>query len=262
MHNNFGAQYELVGNTNQAKEQYELSLKIDAKYVPAIRNLARIALREGNIDEAIEKYREALQIQYDLSTDELRIALDAKEKNLSKEEIAALLEDLKQKDFQRTPFDIDYIEGMRFFRNKQFDQAAEKFEKAYRRNASSEAIMTNLATCYKNSKQPEKAQQFFEKALELNDYNLPAHYNLGNLFSAKKSYTKAIAQYERINEIVPGFQLSRYYLAQVYAENKEMQKSIEAYRLFIEESENNPALRQQVEEAKKIVEKATPKIFR
>jgi tetratricopeptide (TPR) repeat protein len=262
MHNNFGAQYELSGNIDQAKEQYELSLKQEKKYVPAMRNLARIALREGNIDGAIEKYRAALQIQYDLSTDELKIALDAKEKNSSKEELAVLLEDSKQKDLQSTPFDVDYIEGMRFFRNRQFDQAAEKFEKAYRRNGSSEAIMTNLATSYKNSKQPEKAQQFFEKALELNDYNLPAHYNLGNLFSAKKSYPKAIAQYERINEIVPGFQLSRYYLAQSYAENKDMQKSIDAYRLFIEESQNNPAFRQQVEEAKKIVEKATLKIFK
>ncbi len=262
MHNNFGAQYEAAENIKQAKEQYALSLKMDEKYVPAVRNLARIALREGNADEAIEKYRAALQIQYDLSTTELKMALDAKNEGLSEEKIKQLLQQAKQDEIQKAIYDADYIEGMKFFRKREFDKAAEKFEKAYRRNNSSEAIMTNLATSYKNSNEPDKAQKFFEKTLEINDYNLPAHYNLGNLFSAKKSYPQAIAHYERINEIVPGFQLSRFYLAQSYAENKEMQKSIDAYRLFIEESEHNPAFRKQVEEAKKIVEKATPKIFK
>ena len=169
----------------------------------------------------------------------LALALDAKAKNLSREEIRTRFDALDN-DTDGVSYDADYLEAMKRFRRQEYEEAIPYFERALGRYPKSETVTANLATAYKNGGNPEQGEKLLRRVIEQNPANLPARFNLGNYYMQKKDYFAAIREYGAINDLVPGYHLSRFYLGEAYAKAGDNARAIEAYRTFIEESRDWP----------------------
>jgi tetratricopeptide (TPR) repeat protein len=251
-YSNLAEKFEESGDKKAAEKYYLMAIQADPNNPMPKSGLAKIFLEEGKYDEAIDYYREAIRIKYDMPTTELKLAMDAKGGNINSEDVRKKLDEEKGK--QETEIkSADFFDGLAFFRKQKYDDAIPFFERVYAEDPESEAVLTNLATSYKNTKQEDKAEQFFKKALAVNPYSLVAMFNLGNLYSQKKSYQQAADNYEKINEIVPGYNLSRYYLGLTYLDLKDKLRALSTLNKFLEESEGNKDLEGVRQKAQQIV---------
>lgn len=248
MDNNFGLYYKNNGEINLAKRYFQKAIDADKKHPWPRLNLAEILLEEGDTDQAVKLYQEALLYNPQLTNayQYLKLAVQ----NGSQKEFAEIK--LKQNS-KEINYDPNFQDGLNFLKENNFSEAILRLEKAYQKFPESEEILTNLATAHKNNSQPEKAKEFFAEVFKLNDYNLPAKYNYANLLSSERNYDQSIKEYEDINQKVPNFFLSRYYLAGDYFKQGNKQKALENYLKFIQDSKEDEARKEYVTKSQKIL---------
>lgn len=253
MYANFARAERSAGNIGAARSHYESGLRADPDHIPSKTGLAEMELITGNADRAITLYREALLVQWELPTRNLGIALDIKDGKISPEEARAKLisPDTTENESQ---YDADFIEGMKYFRKRDFESALPFFERAHTKHPENESILANLATTYKNTKQAGLAEKIFLEILVDHPENLPVRFNLANLYLGKKELFPAIRELEEINRIAPGFYTSRFDLAKAYLKNGNRTKAAEHLRLFIDESSGIPGRKPLITEAEKVLD--------
>ncbi|HXJ92139.1 MAG TPA: sulfatase-like hydrolase/transferase [Terriglobia bacterium] len=111
---------------------------------------------------------------------------------------------------------IQYLEGLDYFRMKDYAQAAAKFQAAVRQEPK-----YALATYYLGLSQAEAgdwdaAIASFERALELDATNFEAAYNLGAAYMKKSRADEAARAFERAVQIKPDFARAYEALGEVY----------------------------------------------
>jgi Flp pilus assembly protein TadD len=62
-HYNLGTALSVAGRLDQAVEQYRQAIQIDPKYANAHNNLGGVLLAQGKRDEALREYREVVRLQ-------------------------------------------------------------------------------------------------------------------------------------------------------------------------------------------------------
>jgi tetratricopeptide (TPR) repeat protein len=84
-----------------------------------------------------------------------------------------------------------FDKGLAAWQNKNYEKAAEDFEKAVALYPNYDTAYNNLGVMYAHLKQPEKSMAAFEHAVRLNDKNADADRNLARICIRQRDYVRA-----------------------------------------------------------------------
>ena len=103
---------------------------------------------------------------------------------------------------QKKPLDIHekaqtyFCTGYFFMLDKNFEKAADNFEKASQLDHTSERTLRHLATCYFQLGKNEKSISIVEKLAGIKPHDFSVHYTLATLYETVGKRSEAIAEYE------------------------------------------------------------------
>ena len=84
-----------------------------------------------------------------------------------------------------------FDKGMAAWQNRDYQQAADQFEKAVLAYPQYDTAYNNLGVMYAHLNQPDKALAAFKRSVELNDKNADADRNLARMLMRQKGYPQA-----------------------------------------------------------------------
>ena len=165
-----GKMFQMLMQTDQAREAFEQAIEIDSLNGPARAGLGSILAEDGEFEEAAREY--AIAIRYDPNNAFVLANL-------------AALHDKK----------------------REYDQAKSLAERALEINEKCTPALNNLALIMKHTGDMDKAMELFNKALEYEPRQVAARYNLALCYQARKEEDKAVellTEVLRYNPRVPG----------------------------------------------------------
>ena len=248
----FGSQYLDNNDLEKAKKMFEAGIALSPLHEPLIQQYSKVLLLEGNVEQALESYRDALRARADGSTKGLEIAYTCLQTGCTSESVQATFKELEDESKDWT-YQKEYLEGMRAFRRGDSDTAIDLFTKAYGVNPKIRGLKSNIALIYGKEGNQAVAQDYLTQAVADNNFDVIAHYNLGNAYSRANDYANAIPHYKWVNELVPDFNLARYNLARSYLNTGESWKAREEFLAFITYAEDHGLFEKEVEKSKQAV---------
>ncbi|MCF6150520.1 MAG: tetratricopeptide repeat protein [Candidatus Kuenenia sp.] len=130
--------------------------------------------------------------------------------------------------------------GYFFLLERNWEIAADNFEKANELDPTSERIMKHLATCYFQLGENEKAISSLEKLAKQIPQEFNIHYTLATLYEGVGRIKDAISEYEyartcKINKLDYVFLADALYrLANIYIDQGLIEKGAECYQIMFE----------------------------
>jgi tetratricopeptide (TPR) repeat protein/peroxiredoxin len=178
-----GSAYLSQNKTEEARESFERATKLHADYPDTLanawNNLGLLATREGQTDEAIRCFQEALR-----SNPDHLIALD----NL----------------------------GNAYRLQKNWDDARRTFDRGLEVNPSDPDANYGLAMVFAQADDSAHAYEYLQRALKERPVFPEALNNLGILYLRTQRQEEAVASFEECIQVAPGFDQSYMNLAKVY----------------------------------------------
>ncbi len=167
--------------------------------------LGGVFFNKGRIDEAIEQYQVAVQLDPDSAISHYNLGLAFSSKGQIDKAI-----DRYAAALQLDPDFADAHSGLAtaYFKKGEFDKAIEHYEAALRLDPNNEKTHNNLGLAYYNKGEFDKAIENYEIALRLNPNNAKAHSNLGLAYYKKGQFDKAIEHFKsaiRLNPENPNY---------------------------------------------------------
>jgi Flp pilus assembly protein TadD len=182
-HNNLGVAYEKMGRTNDAINQYLMTIRIDPVYVEAHYNLGLAYDKQGRTDDAVRELLTAIQIRprYAQAHNNLGIIYGREGRTED-----AIQEFLIVK--QLTPDSVKAYNnlGIMYAREGRTDDAVKEFAAAIQLNPDYADAHYNLGITYRKQGRLKEAVKEFQTALRLNPDHAGARKNLEALARGKK----------------------------------------------------------------------------
>lgn len=157
--NSIAQNYMKNGMIDEAIEKLEQALKIDKTYFPAIANLAECFSRKGDIKKALILYKKVGE------------------------------------DKSKDPRVLTNI-ALLYLKDGNVDSAIEILEKAKKLHKNNISIFSNLGIAYLAKSEPNKAIHYFRKAAQINGDNFTIYNNLGVAFAAINNKKQALKNFK------------------------------------------------------------------
>jgi len=221
---------------------YEHTLKVTGSNPLIQSNLGFALAAQGQMDQAIAHYGEALRLQPDLAETHniLGVALAAQGK--MDQAMAQYAEALRLKpDLAEAHNNL----GLALAAQGQMDQAMTQYAEALRLNPDLAEAHNNLGLALAAQGQMDQAVAQYAAALRLNPDLAKAHNSLGLALAAQGQTDQAVAQYAQALRLKPGYAEAHNNLGLALAAQGEMDQAIahytEALRLNpdLAETQNN-----------------------
>jgi Tfp pilus assembly protein PilF len=166
----------------------------------AHRELGSELLQRGRIDEAIEQYQKALEIDSDLDKSHGDLGLALSIKGRLDEAISQF-----QKALELNPHmaDVRNNLGIALSRKGQWNEAITQFQEVLKTNPTIADTYNNLGIALSNQGQLDQAMEQYQKALQINPNDSKFHYNLGNTLFKKGLWDEAIIQFQQVMRLDP-----------------------------------------------------------
>lgn len=131
----------------------------------------------------------------------------------------------------RTPIDAEaskkaLLEGIKFSRQGDFQQAEAKFLRAIELNPTNGKAHYALGFVYSERDEIDRALEAFKKAVKVDPQDTKAHYGLGYVYDEKGMLDEAIAEFKKAIELNPNEARAHYNLGVIY-EKKGMKEEAE-----------------------------------
>jgi tetratricopeptide (TPR) repeat protein len=165
-YNNLGGALLANGQIDEAIENFQKALQVNPNYTEAHYNLGDAFLRRGQIDEAIQQFQKALQI-----------------------------------DPKHAKSHADL--GIALYQLGRIEEAIEQYRAALEIDPDNTKTHNDFGLALEQAGRMDEAIAQFQKALAIDPQNAEAHFNLGNIFVQTGQFEKAIAYYKRALEINP-----------------------------------------------------------
>jgi protein O-mannosyl-transferase len=165
-HNNLGYVLFQKGRVDEAIDHFRQTLQVDPNYKDAHYNLANALLQKGNVDEAIVQYREALQLKPDHAQALINL-------------------------------------GNALRQTGQADEAIIQYQKALQADPDNVAAGNNLGIVLFQKGRTDEALTQFQKVLQINPNNADARVTLGSALLQIGKTDEAINEYQRALQIKP-----------------------------------------------------------
>jgi len=196
-HNNLGVALQDEGRIDEAIDHYLKALQINPYYEKAHYNLGVALQDEGRIDEAIDHYLKALQIN---------------------------------PDYEKAYYNLNEVLAF----SREIDGNIDKIEKALKYKPNNPLLYCILGKLYRIKGKLDKAIEYYQKALSLQPKLLEAMYHLAKLFIIKMEYEKALSLYQEMIGILPNHPAAYYNIACIYARQNKPEKSVSWLKKAVE----------------------------
>ena len=202
-------------------------------------NLGNALLKQARIDEAIESYQRALELEPTYS-----VAYYALGNTFAKQ---GKFEEARRHLEKAITLNPDLAEahsnlGQVLFRQGELENAIQRFRKALELSPTSAEIHFNLGNALINQGRLEEAVKHFQEAIKIKPEFVEAYHNLGRVVASQGQLNAAIDLFRRALHIQPKFAEAHQSLAQALAENGQMDEAKkhyqEALRLTGSQAEN------------------------
>ena len=271
-HYHLGVAYGQLGHAEQARAEWERALQLNPNLTDAIRALATLALRQGDMPTLQQRASQLIQQQpaspegYAMRAFSFtrRSQFTSAEPDASKaislapQDAAGYLQmgnlrlaqkqySAAEKAYQRAlnfaPGSPDALSGLMntYLSQKQVDKAVEAANAQIAKVRNNSGFYDLLGTVLlKHTKNLAGAEAAFRKAIELDKNNQQALIMLGQVQTAEGAATQAIATYERALQDNPGNISFYILLGDLYNSQHDLAKAQDAYHKALAIDSNNP----------------------
>ena len=228
-HNNLGVLLGNQGRIEEAMEHYHKAIQLNPNYSESLNNLGYALAGKGRFDEAIENYRKAIQINPDFSAlNNLGFALAAQGR------FDEAIENYR-KAIQinpNSPGTLDNL-GIALASQGRFDEAIENYRKAIQINPTNVIALDNLGRALASQGRFDEAIENFHKAIQINPNHPDAFFGFGIALTQSGRTKEAVAQYREALRLNPNLAGALNNLAWVLAASPddELRHGAEAVRL-------------------------------
>jgi protein O-mannosyl-transferase len=167
-HNNLGLLLKTQGHLEEAIEHYLKAIQVNPNDSETLNNLGATFADEGQLDEAIKYYRQAILIKPNY-------------------------------------FDAQYNLGTALFQKGQVDEAIENYYQVIQSKPNYYLALYNLGNALFAKGRLDEAIQNYHKAIQINSNYCEAWNNLGFAFAAQGRFDEAIADYRQAILINPNY---------------------------------------------------------
>jgi tetratricopeptide (TPR) repeat protein len=200
MQNSMALAYFRQGQLDEAMEHYQRALEIEPTNSCALISMGMIHLRQGNPEDAIALFRKALEI--DPEDDDAHCSLGIALCRTG--HIDEGIDQLSQAvGIDPTNITARASLGMAFAQQGRIDEAIAQFQAALVKSPSSSELHANLGHAYAGQGQLDKAIEQYRAALEQNPDDLEVLVNLGVALAHKGQFEEAIVQDRKALAIRP-----------------------------------------------------------
>jgi tetratricopeptide (TPR) repeat protein len=205
-HTNLGAALANQGELEEAIEHYKIALQIDPKFAETHYNLGEALARQGKAEEAIQHYKNALQVDPNFVKAHNNLGLELRKQGKT-------------------------------------DEALQHYKKALQIDPNFELLYTNLADVLLDLGKTDEALQHYRKALQIRPDYVNAHNSLGVLLEKQGKTDEAIQHYRKALQIKPDFVKAHNNLGIALTEQGKTDEAIAHYNKALElKPENIEAL--------------------
>ena len=196
-HNSLGAALAGRGEVDEAIQHYRQALEINPRFAEAHANLGVALAGRGEVDEAIQHYRQALEINPRFAEPQYNLG--------------------------------NALAGLR-----RIDEAVTHYRKALEINPCYAEAHNNLGVVLAGRGEVDEAIQHYRQALEINPYYAEAHNNLGGVLAGRGEVDEAIQHYRQALEIKPYDAEPQYNLGNALAGLRRIDEAVTHYRKALE----------------------------
>ncbi len=226
-HRNLGFAYLNEGMFDEAIKKFRQALQIRPDHAKTHKNLGIAYFNKGMDDEAIREYRQALRINPNFA-DTYR---DLGDIYLNKGMFAEAIREYRQALW----IDPDYTEvhnnlGLAFYNKGMFAEAIREFQQATRLSPDLAEAFYNLGNAYAKKGMYDEAIREYQQALRLRPDLAAAHMNLGIAYAKKGMDDEAIREYQQATWLGPDFAEAFYNLGNAYAKKGMYDEAIREYQ--------------------------------
>ncbi len=198
---NFGRLSYLKGDINKAIEYYKEAINRNPMFVKAYNAIGEAYENLGDIQNAIRYYEIAHEIS-PANTERLITLSKLLHKSGDSEKAASLLKDAAS-DLRGDVSTSEHLLGEIYLSNNENEKALETLLKAYRKNSSDVTIMKSIAEAYRKLGKAEHALDIYHKILDISPENSEVYYEMGKTFLEMGQKNKAIENIKKAWELNP-----------------------------------------------------------
>jgi tetratricopeptide (TPR) repeat protein len=235
--NNLGVTLADKGRLDEAIENYHKAIQIDPNSADTLNNLGFALAAKGRFDEAIENYYKAIQIKpnYTDALNNLGLALVAKGR------FDEAIENYR-KAIQIDPNSAITLNnlGVALAAKGRFDEAIENFRKTIQIDPNPADALNNLGFALAAKGRFDEAIENYRKAIQINPNSAPALDNLGFALAAKGRFDEAIGDFRKAIQINPNSAPALDNLGMALAARGRFDEAIENYYKAIRINSNRP----------------------
>jgi len=198
--NVLGAALKAQGQLDDAITTYRQAIEMKPDLADFHNNLGNALRDNGELDEAVARFREAIRLNPDIALAHHNLANALKDLGELGAALAGYQEALRlAPDFAAAQTQL----GLTLQAMGQLEEAEGALLKAGEMTPKNEDIWTNLGIVHLNLDNLEKAEESLRKAIELNPEFVEAHLNLGLALQHQDQPEAAYACYSRAMELNP-----------------------------------------------------------
>ncbi|MEE9370394.1 MAG: tetratricopeptide repeat protein, partial [Sedimentisphaerales bacterium] len=214
LHYGLGIELQSQGEIDEAINRYRRAIEIRPYYAEAHYNLATALRSQENIDEAMSHYRQAIRIKPDYAQAHYNLAMALESQGELDKAISCYYEALKYR-----PDDIESHNnvGIIFVSQGRFDDAINHFRCALQARADDAKSHFNLGIALKSQGKLDEAIEHFLQALQTNPNFAEAHNHLGIVLAKTGRLNGALKHFQEALRLRPDWPVPLIGIARILA---------------------------------------------
>ena len=193
-----GGAYEKQGDLEEAIEHYREATLIKPRYVEARNNLGLALVKQGQVDEAIREYNEALKTDGSRAEVHNNLGLALAELGRLDEAISHYTEAIRLKPrFEKPRCNL----GTALAEQGRIDEAIQCYRDALRTNQGYADARCRLGLALARQGKVDRAMAEFRKTIEIDPHYAEAYNNLAVAHFMKRNYKQAWRELRRCEEL-------------------------------------------------------------
>jgi tetratricopeptide (TPR) repeat protein len=194
------------------------------------------AENQGELDQAIELYRQAIQRKPKLKEARFRLAQAYSSRKMYYEAIRELEEAVAQKHPQATT-ELAYT----YQRSGDLDKAESLLKELLTKKPNDTDLKYRLGKVYLDKGQLNEAGQVFREVLQIDPGNASAHNGLANLYFRQRKYQEAMDEYHQAIKLNPDFTDVNLDLGNAYYQSGKYAEAAKYFKRYTELSAKDAA---------------------
>jgi tetratricopeptide (TPR) repeat protein len=216
-----------LGHWKNSETLFRHALEVTANNYIAHCALGTALGKEGQIDEAVSQYQEAIRLKPDYALAHYDLGTLLAKKGQTDEAISQFQEALRLKP--------DYAEaqnnlGNALDKNGQIDKALRQYQEAIRLKPDDALAHNNLGNALDKKGQTDAAISQYQEAIRLKPDAAEAHYNLGNALDKKGQIDEAISHYQEALRLKPDYAEAHYNLGNALDRKGQIDEALRQYQ--------------------------------